>query len=134
MKVFVDTAYYVAALLPRDGLHRTAVALAGELADAELVTADAVFHELLAQVSEHGANTRQRAVELVRAAHGDPSVQVVRQSEQLFRRSLELYEQRPDKGYSLTDCLIMVICRDQDINDVLTHDHHFAQEGFRILM
>ncbi len=41
---------------------------------------------------------------------------------------------RLDKEYSLTDCMGMVICREYGITDVLTHDHHFAQEGFTILL
>jgi len=28
----------------------------------------------------------------------------------------------------------MLICRDREITDVLTHDHHFEQEGFLILL
>ncbi len=41
---------------------------------------------------------------------------------------------RPDKGYSLTDCMSMIACRDLGITDVLTHDRHFAQEGFAVLL
>ena len=53
---------------------------------------------------------------------------------QPFDAGLELYRRRPDKGYSLTDTMSMVICREHDIEQVLTHDRHFAQEGFEILL
>jgi hypothetical protein len=28
----------------------------------------------------------------------------------------------------------MIVCREQGISDVLTHDEHFRQEGFTILL
>lgn len=44
-----------------------------------------------------------------------------------------LYESRPDKGYSLTDCLSMHVMRREGLTHILTNDHHFTQEGFHIL-
>jgi len=46
---------------------------------------------------------------------------------------LELYKHRPDKEYSLTDCISMQMMRQLGITDVLTQDRHFTQEGFTIL-
>lgn len=59
---------------------------------------------------------------------------MIRQTPELFDAGLELYHRRPDKGYSLTDCMSMAICTEQKIEQVLTHDRHFAQEGFEILL
>jgi predicted nucleic acid-binding protein len=50
-----------------------------------------------------------------------------------FATALALYEARPDKEYSLTDCRSMVALRALGISEVLTNDHHFTQEGFIIL-
>ncbi|MCW3095162.1 MAG: putative nucleic acid-binding protein contains domain [Chthonomonadaceae bacterium] len=47
---------------------------------------------------------------------------------------LDLYERRVDKGYSLTDCISMNACRQEAIAEILTSDHHFAQEGFVVLI
>jgi len=38
-----------------------------------------------------------------------------------------------DKGYSLTDCISMIVMKQRGIIEVLTHDKHFTQENFRIL-
>jgi predicted nucleic acid-binding protein len=46
---------------------------------------------------------------------------------------LKLYQQRLDKGYSLTDCISMNTMRKSGITEVLTHDLHFTQEGFIIV-
>ena len=54
-------------------------------------------------------------------------------SRDLFIRGLHLYEQRPDKEYSLVDCMSMVVMEDHDIQHVLTNDHHFTQAGFTIV-
>ena len=51
----------------------------------------------------------------------------------MFESGLALYKSRLDKGYSLTDCVSMVVVR-ESIQEVLTHDKHFAQEGFTILL
>lgn len=45
-----------------------------------------------------------------------------------------LYQARLDKGYSLTDCISMQTKRQLGMIDVLTHDKHFAQEGFGVLL
>ena len=74
------------------------------------------------------------AVELIQAMRGDPSVLVLPPSRDLFDRGLERYANRPNKGYSLTDCISMVVMEEEGIREILTNDHHFEQEGFTILI
>jgi predicted nucleic acid-binding protein len=61
-------------------------------------------------------------------------VRVIEQSRRSFLLGLDLYEARPDKQYSLTDCISMATMRQEGITEVLTHDAHFTQEGFHILL
>ncbi|MDQ2840539.1 MAG: hypothetical protein M3Y72_05765 [Acidobacteriota bacterium] len=61
------------------------------------------------------------------------NVVVIPQSHEFFAAGLEVYRGRPDKGYSLTDCISMLTMRRERLNDVLTNDRHFEQEGFRAL-
>ncbi len=56
------------------------------------------------------------------------------QSRASFLSGLAFYEARPDKGYSLTDCISMETMRREGITEILTHDAHFAQEGFTLLL
>ena len=58
---------------------------------------------------------------------------VTPQSRESFLAGLELYRTRPDKGYSLTDCISMQTMRRAGITQVLTNDRHFEQEGFQAL-
>jgi uncharacterized protein len=72
-------------------------------------------------------------VETVREILADPAVHVIPQSHESFQSGFELYASRPDKGYSLTDCISMETMRREGLTEVLTNDRHFEQEGFRAL-
>jgi predicted nucleic acid-binding protein len=52
-------------------------------------------------------------------------VDVLPQSRADFDAALALYEARPGKSYSMTDCRSMVALRALGISEVLTNDHHF---------
>jgi len=84
-------------------------------------------------VRRHGAAGRLLASTTVRKILINPVTRVLAQTSADFHAALDLYEARPDKQYSLTDCRSMVAMRSLGIAEVLTSDHHFAQEGFTIL-
>lgn len=44
-----------------------------------------------------------------------------------------LYDARPDKSWSLTDCISFVVMAERDLTEPLTGDHHFDQAGFTAL-
>ena len=63
----------------------------------------------------------------------DPAVHIIPQSHESFLSGFEFYAARPDKGYSLTDCISMHTMRREGLTEALTNDRHFEQEGFRAL-
>ncbi len=71
---------------------------------------------------------------MVRAILTNPNVTVLPQSHVSFLRGLDLYGQRLDKEYSLTDCIAMNAMREKSVTKILTADHHFTQEGFEVLI
>ena len=71
---------------------------------------------------------------MVLAIMNDVNSRVFAQTRDTFMQALDLYGKRPDKRYSLVDCSSMVIMRAHAITDILTHDHHFNQDGFNILI
>jgi predicted nucleic acid-binding protein len=60
-------------------------------------------------------------------------VRIIPQSRESFRAGLRLYRARPDKGYSLVDCISVQTMRKERLTEVLTNDRHFEQEVFRAL-
>ena len=55
-------------------------------------------------------------------------------SEELYSRALRLYRERPDKEWTLTDCVSFIVMEDRGITEALTTDEHFQQAGFDVLM
>ena len=135
MAVFADTSYWIARNNRRDQWHQSALDAFDRLGPNErIVTTDEVLTEFLTGMSKGGAHYRQRTAAAVRAIYDDPNVEVIDQSRQTFFDGLDLYARRPDKEYSLQDCVSMNVMERMGIDDALTNDRHFEQEGFRALM
>lgn len=132
--IFADTLCWIAITHAKDQWHQAAVTASRTLAGCRLVTTDEVLTEFLNAFAGAGQVLRREAVDLVRDLHADPAVTVHPSSRQAFLSGLTLYEARPDKGYSLTDCISMKTMRAEGISEILTHDNHFTQEGFAILL
>ena len=131
--VFADTFYWVSLINPRDNQYSRVITVSNSLGDIQIVTTDEVLAEVLAFYSKSGTRMRQRTVNLVKSILNNTNIQVVEQTHESFLSGLELYQNRLDKGYSLTDCISMNTMKQSGIVEVLTHDQHFAQEGFVIL-
>lgn len=61
---------------------------------------------------------------------GNVNVKIIPMTRNLFNRAFELYRNRIDKGWSLTDCASHLIMLDEGISEALAHDKHFEQAGF----
>ena len=132
-RVFADTFYWIALINPRDQSHQDAIALSKALQPFQIVTTEDVLSEFLNYYGNRGTHLRRAAARLARQITADPKIQVLHQSHNMFLAGFKLYEERPDKGYSHTDCISMLTMRQEGLNDVLTNDQHFAQEGFHCL-
>ena len=129
--IFADAWFFIALIDRRDSHHRTAQRLALELERQPVVTHDGVLTEVLTYFADEGAKMRDAAVTIVRHALRAPQVMV--SDRELFLVALDRYAARPDKEYSLTDCMSMVVMEARDIRHVLTNDHHFTQAGFIVV-
>ncbi|RUR85837.1 type II toxin-antitoxin system VapC family toxin [Chlorogloeopsis fritschii PCC 9212] len=131
--VFADTFYWAALLNPRDEWHLAVKSFNKNLVSSRIVTTDEVLTEFLNFFSAYDIKMRQGAIQKVQDILENDYVQVIPQSHNTFIAGLELYKQRADKAYSLTDCISMQTMKQLGIIEVLTHDRHFTQEGFTIL-
>lgn len=132
--VFVDTAFFVAILVSRDQWRQLAMDAREHLGDTPLLTTDEVLVEVLTSFSNTGETGRRLAAELVREVLDTSEIRVIPQSRQSFLDGLARYENRPDKNYSIQDCIAMNVMDAESITQALTSDHNFEQEGFTILM
>ncbi len=132
--VFADTAFWIAFLDRKASCHKEAVGLFGAPMRLRVVTTDAVLGEVLTFFSEGAPHVRRAVAGLVRRLDADPGVRCLAADHALFLDAVGLYERRPDKTYSLTDCLSMVLMRELGLTEVLTTDRHFVQEGFVVLL
>ena len=132
-EVFADTLYWIAIAHPKDQWKAPALEAKRKLGDVIIVTTDEVLTEFVNALSK-GADLRAAAVRIVRTILKNTNVKVVSQTRDGFLKGLERYENRPDKDYSLTDCISMNVLESVGIRKVLTNDHHFDQEGFTVLI
>ena len=131
--VFADTFCWISLLNPGDEWHVRVRNVTQSLGPAAILTTDEVLTEFLNYHAGFGLEVRAASSAFARELLGSPSIEVVAGGRDGLLGGLALYEHRLEKGYSLTDCISMQLMRDRDITEVLTHDHHFTQEGFAIL-
>ncbi|HMF74061.1 MAG TPA: PIN domain-containing protein [Bryobacteraceae bacterium] len=126
--VFADTFYWIALTLPADMAYEQA-----QQVTDNVVTTEEVLTEYLTFFCAAPEYLRREVAANVEAMLTDPGVRIIPQSHASFITGFELYRARPDKGYSLVDCISMQTMRREGLTDVLTNDKHFEQEGFRAL-
>jgi uncharacterized protein len=132
-RVFADSLYWIALSHQRDQWDAAALKASRALQSAEIVTTQEMLSEFLTAF-RHTPRLRSIAVRRVHQITADPQIIVILQSDLSFQAGFALYQSRHDKEYSLTDCITMEAMRQQSITEILTHDDHFRQEGFVILL
>lgn len=132
-EVFADAFYWIALANPADQWHDTAKRYDEDNPHVSLVTTEEVLTEFLNFYAEAGSYRRKIVGDMCNQILLHPNITIVSQSHESFYQGFELYRQRADKGYSQTDCISMIVCRERGIQNILTNDSHFEQETFNIL-
>jgi hypothetical protein len=128
MKVaFADWYFYLSILNPRDAGHQDANAIAAAF-DGKILTTQWVLVEVADAMSD--PIHRPSFERLFAMLTSDSNVEILPADDSWFRRGIELYQQRPDKKWSLTDCISFLVMEQLGVRDALTGDRHFAQAGF----
>jgi uncharacterized protein len=130
-KAFADTFYFLALLDSREERHAQAAAASRD-PQLQLVTTEWVLTEF----GDAYCHPQDRGdfVALYRALVHHLRVKIVPADSVLFQRGVEYFERRPDKEWSLTDCLSFLVMGDEGITQALTGDRHFEQAGFTALL
>ncbi len=129
--VFADTAYWIALLVKQDQYHSRAQAwtpwITGRITTTALVlleTANALARP----------TWRASAVALIDHLRQRADVQIIPAEPALWERGWDLYRSRPDKAWSLTDCISFLVMQEARLTDALTTDEHFRQAGLRAVL
>src|SRR5262245_3972390 len=128
MTVFADTFALIAWLNPRDDAH----ALVSAYLDGftgRLLTTEWVLMELADALSSPEA--RPTTVAFLKAVRADPLFEIVGYVPSVYQAGFELFGNRPDKAWPLTDCISFAVMTERGMSDALTADHHFEQAGLR---
>jgi len=128
---FADTFYFLAMLNPRDEAHARVATVSATLR-RPLVTTGWVLTEVADALA--GTPARRLFRQFLHRLQSDPRATIVPFSADLFERGIELYDERPDKAWSLTDCLSFVVMQEHGLAEALTGDHHFEQAGFTAML
>ena len=128
--VFLDTGYLIAIDSANDQHHAAAVAHWRDLvrSSPQLVTTGFVLDEVITFFISRGRHAK--AVEIAERLLNSPSVRLVHVDGELFRAAFEYLKKRPDKRFSLTDCVSFVLMARLGIRKALAFDAHFEQAGY----
>jgi uncharacterized protein len=129
--VFADTFYFLALLSRRDSRHEAALNFA-MTAERPILTSAWVMTEVADGLAP--VVTRGQFIALMTRLQSSGDSEIIGPDSNFWQRGIELYARRPDKEWSLTDCISFVIMADRQITDALTGDHHFEQAGFVALL
>lgn len=131
MKVFADTAYFIALLNSKDSAHGAAIAYSRQRF-SQIILTECVLLELGDGFCEPADRRDYLATDAyIRAT---PHFRIIPATNDLLRRGRDLFAARMDKAWSLTDCVSFVVMKDLALTEALTTDHHFTQAGFHALL
>jgi uncharacterized protein len=128
---FADTAYFIALVSVDDDAHQAAHLFTASY-QGRVITTSAIVCEVANHLST--PPDRQAFAKLLEYVQNDPDVPLIHVDRAIFRQGLELFLARPDKEWSLTDCMSFVVMNRHKLKDALTTDHHYEQAGFRALL
>ncbi len=129
--ILLDTSYLIALFDARDALHARAMAWS-ETVNEPLVVTEYVLWETV-NAFLHPAD-RPKAHALLAQVRTGAGCELVRANEKLFEAGLALHQARPDKAWSLTDCISFIVMQERGIWEALAYDEDFAQAGFEALL
>jgi uncharacterized protein len=127
----LDTGYLLALFDPADELRPRAMSWSLILREQCIVT-EYVLWECVNAFSR--PEDRATAHVLVDYLSSEPGYEIVPASPILFAAGLRLHRKRPDKAWSLTDCISFHIMRERGVERALAYDQHFEQAGFVALL
>jgi predicted nucleic acid-binding protein len=129
-RFFLDTGYVIALEAADDQYHSLAWRHWQELIEQSpaFVTTTYVFDEVVTFFNSRGLHAK--AVDVGYRLLESPRVRLIQVDQPLFQEGWKYLQRRPDKRFSLTDCISFVVMQQEELNEALSFDGHFEQAGF----
>jgi predicted nucleic acid-binding protein len=129
---FVDTSGWAAWADRNQLFHAQALAAFGEVWNqgGRLLTTPYILAELTALLTRPLRIPKRQQIQLLDDLRSDPSVEIVPVDAILESAAWQLWRSRPDKEWTLVDCICFVVMEQRGLIEALTSDHHFEQAGF----
>lgn len=127
--IFVDTSGWYATIVRKDRDHKVAKQFLTNN-ELSLITSDYVVDEtvtlLQSRIGHH------YAVRFLNTLESSQKIQLIYLTPSHISETIKLFRNRPDKGWSFTDCSSFVLMQQYKIQVAFALDEHFQQAGFQI--
>jgi len=132
--VFVDTSAWLALINESDADHAKAKIIRDKLLHSKkrFFVTEHIIVEIANSLSK--VRWRAHAVKLINAIRDTEFINVVELDKEAYDESWQMYSDRTDKEWSLTDCISFTVMKRNGMRDAFTNDHHFEQAGFNVLI
>ncbi len=132
--VFLDASGIIALLNKSDSLHVRAKCAFSPFKSPEyrLLTTDLILIEVGNALSD--PRFKQSVTTYINSLQTSNKVKIVYTQKTDFDSGLERYSQYADKDWGLVDCISFTTMTQYNCSQAFTHDHHFSQAGFSVLI
>ncbi|MCC7429313.1 type II toxin-antitoxin system VapC family toxin [bacterium] len=133
-KFFIDTSYLIALLNKTDKNHSKAKLLSVCFDERDkFFLHDGILLEIGNSFAKFDRNLAIDFIEETYQAK-NKNVEVIPLANELLNEAIELYRERKEKEWGMTDCVSFVLMKKLKIFQALTTDKHFEQAGFTALL
>jgi uncharacterized protein len=129
LRVFVDTSYYIARIMPRDQWHRAAIRAVKP--GMTFVTSSMVINEVISLLQSRGHVSA--ALLFLDQVRGSEDAQIVYPDPALQAEGWDLFGQWAGGGANAVDCVSFALMGRLGIRKAFTFDSHFRAAGFQTL-
>ncbi|MCP4698508.1 MAG: type II toxin-antitoxin system VapC family toxin [Gammaproteobacteria bacterium] len=127
--IFVDTGAWYAAMVRKDRDHPAAKQFL-KSNTLPLVTSDYVMDETVTLLlSRVGHSYAVRFLDMLQISQ---KAQLIYLTPTQITATVTLFRNRPDKGWSFTDCSSFALMQEYQIQVAFAFDDHFHQAGFQV--
>lgn len=131
-EVFADTSGWAEFLVQTTPYHLLAKRLMQQwrTQGTRVMTTNYVLVELISLLTSPLKVPRPQQIKIIETLQTATWVEIIHIDLTLHEEAWQLFSQRPDKDWSLTDCSSFIMMHRYHLTEALTTDHHFEQAGF----